>query len=204
MKKSLLSIFVIMILLRLSAQSKGGIEQYNYFGNGTALIIEPVLHIQTASDLYCELRYNYEEKDAISFNAGKTFHIPGKFLTTLTPMLGIVAGSMKGYSLVLNQETEWKSFYFSSRSQYCKSFSKEYQDFFYSWLETGYSISPVVFTGIALQYRRQANDREMEPGVMGGINLKRISVSFYVFNPSSANSYFALGLNYDYNLGKRK
>jgi len=193
-----------MMLLELDAQLKGGVEQYSYFGKGTALTIEPVLHIQTAGKFYCELRYNYEEKDAISFNAGKIFLIPGKFQTTLTPMLGITAGSLKGYSLVLNQETEWKKFYFSSRSQYCRSFSKEYPGFFYSWLETGYNISPVVFTGIALQCRRQANNREMDPGIMSGLSLKNISVSFYVFNPLCADSYFATGLNYDCNLSKRK
>lgn len=204
MKKSLLSILSIMMLLKLSAQFKGGIEQYSYFGNGTALIIEPVLHIQTASDLYCELRYNYEEKDAISLNAGKAFHIPGKFQTTLTPMLGIVAGSMKGYNLVLNQETEWKNFYFSSQSQYSRSFKNETSNFFFTWSELGYNISHSVFAGIALQYTRELQTSVAEPGFVAGINFKNFSVPFYVFGPFRSDSYVVLGLNYEYSLRKRK
>lgn len=193
-----------MMLLRLSAQFKGGIEQYSYFGNGTALIIAPVLHIQTASDLYCELRYNYEEKDAISFNAGKTFHIPGKFQTTLTPMLGIVAGSMKGYNVVLNQETEWKNFYLYSQSQYSRSFKKETSNFFFTWSELGYNISHNVFAGIALQYTREVQTSDAVPGFVAGVNFRNFSVPFYVFGPFRSDSYVVLGLNYEYSLRKRK
>ena len=203
MKKNLLSIVSIMTLLNVSAQLKGGIEHYSYFSSGAALIMEPVLHIQTARGSYGELRYNYEKKDAISFNAGKAFFIPGKFQTTLTPMLGIVTGSMKGCNLVLNQETEWKNFYFSSQSQYCRAFSDD-PDFFYNWSESGYNISPPVFTGIALQCRYQSGKLATDPGLMTGINLKNVSVSFYVFNPLSSNSYFVTGLKYECYLSKRK
>jgi hypothetical protein len=192
------------MLLRLSAQWKGGIEQYNYFSQSSAMTIEPVLHIQTAANFYGELRYNYEEKDAISLNAGKVFFIPGKFQTTLIPMLGIIAGSMEGYSFGLHLETGWKNFYFSSRSQYCRSFSNGSPDFFFTWSETGYNISPAVFTGIALQYKRQLESSEAEPGLMGGINFKNISVSFYEFSPFHSDSYFVLGLNYEFNLKKGK
>jgi len=204
MKKSLLLISGMVMLHSLSAQLKGGVEQYNYFGNDKTLTIEPVLHIQTASEFHFELRYNYEETGAISFNAGKTFLIPGKFQTILTPMLGIIVGSMKGYSFLLNHESEWKSFYLSTRSQYCRSFSKEEPDFFYTWSEAGYNISPVVFTGLAVQCRRQEVNWEIEPGVMGGISLKNMSVSLYLFNPLRAESYVAIGLNYEFNLSKRK
>jgi len=193
-----------MMLLNVSAQLKGGIEHYSYFGDNAALTMEPVLHIQTAGGAYGELRYNYEKKDAISFNAGKAFFIPGKLSTTLTPMLGIVAGSMKGCNLALNQETEWRNFFFSSQSQYCRSFSKEQPDFFFSWSESGYNISPVVFTAIALQCRNQAKNWDIEPGIMSGINLKNISVSFYVFNPLCLDSYFIAGLKYECYLTKRK
>ncbi len=204
MKKDLLSIFSIMVLLSSSAQLKGGIEHYSYFSNDAVFSMEPVLHIQTSRGVYGELRYNYEKKGALSFNTGKIFLIRGKLPTTLTPMLGIVAGSMKGYNLALNQQTDWKNFYFSSQSQYCRSFSKEDPGFFFSWSESGYNISPVVFTAIALQCRNQANDWDMEPGIMGGINLKNISVSLYLFNPLCTAVYFVAGLRYECSLSKRK
>jgi hypothetical protein len=204
MKKNLLSIFSIMMLLNLSAQLKGGIEHYSYFSNDAVFVMEPVLHIQTARGIYGELRYNYEKKDAVSFNAGKTFLTHGKLTTILTPMLGIVAGAMKGYNLALNQETDWKNFYFSSQSQYCRSFSKGDPGFFFSWSESGYNISPVLFTAIALQCGNQAKNWDIDPGVMSGINLKNVSVSFYVFNPLCSDSYFVAGLKYECYLSKRK
>ena len=204
MKKNLLSIVSIMMLLNLSAQLKGGIEHYSYFSNDAVFSMQPVLHIQTPGGAYSELRYNYEKKDAISFNAGKTFFIRGKFPATLTPMLGVVAGSMKGYNLGLNLETDWRNFYFSSQSQYCRSFSKEGPGFVYSWSEAGYNISPVVFTAIALQCSKQEAAWGAEPGFMGGINLKNISVSLYFFNPLSPASYFVAGLKYECSLSKRK
>ena len=204
MKKNLLSIVSIMMLLNLSAQLKGGIEHYSYFSNDAVFSMEPVLHIQTSRGIYGELRYNYEKKNAISLNAGKRFLIHGKLSTTLTPMLGLVAGTIKGFNLALNQETEWKNFYFSSQSQYCRSFSKESPGFLYSWSESGYNISPVVFTAIALQCKYQSDKLDTEPGLMGGINFKNISLSFYVFNPLCSNSYWVAGLKYECYLSQKR
>jgi hypothetical protein len=205
MNRSLLTIiWIITMLHNASAQSKMVFENYNYWGHQTPAIFVPMIHIETRNNWYAEMRYNYEEAETISIYAGKTFGSDRAIHYHITPMAGLSAGRFTGASFAANAEVDWKNFYFSSQSQYSRSFKKEIPDFSFNWSELGYNISRNVFAGLSMQYTRQAGKGEAEPGLMAGINFKNVSVPFYVFNPFSSGSYFVLGLNYEYNLGRRK
>jgi hypothetical protein len=43
----------------ITAQSKSGIENYNFFNSGKAYAWMPVLYHQGKKGIYTELRYNY-------------------------------------------------------------------------------------------------------------------------------------------------
>src|ERR1044072_5771641 len=58
---------------QLSAQSKLGFENYNYWGQQSQGTFVPLIHFETNKNWYAELRYNYEDAQTISFYAGKTF-----------------------------------------------------------------------------------------------------------------------------------
>jgi len=178
-------------------------ENYNYMGHQSSLFV-PIIHIETKHNWYGEVRYNYEDVQTISMYAGKTFSGGNKFNYTLTPLIGYSAGNFTGSSLALNNEVDWKNFYFSSQSQYSFSFKKEVSNFFFTWSELGYNVSSNFFAGAALQYTWQLNKGEGEPGFVAGINFKNFSVPFYVFNPFKQASYIVLGLNYEYDLKRKK
>jgi hypothetical protein len=194
----------IMTQHKIYAQSKWVFENYNYWGRQTTGIFVPMIHFETKNNWYAEMRYNYEEVQTISFYGGKTFS-GGKAITySITPLAGFATGRFTGISVAVNTEMDWKNFYVSSQSQYSQALKKDSRDFFFSWSEMGYNISRNVFTGLSMQYTRQLGKAEAEPGCMAGINFKNISVPFYVFNPFNSSCYFVLGLNYEYNLKKRK
>jgi hypothetical protein len=163
-----------------------------------------MIHIETKSNWYAEMRYNYEEAETISIYGGKTLGNDGEFHYHITPMAGLSAGRFTGASFAANAEVDWNFFYFSSQSQFSKALKKDNVDFFFSWSEIGYNISTNVFAGLSMQYTRQLGKDEAEPGFMAGINFKNVSVPFYVFNPFNSGCYFVLGLNYEYNLKRRK
>jgi hypothetical protein len=186
------------------AQSKWGFENYNYWNRQTSGIFVPIIHFETINNWYVEMRYNYEEAQTLSFYAGKTFS-GGKAVTySITPLAGFATGRFTGVSFAANIKADWKNFYVSSQSQYSIALNGDNRNFFFTWSEMGYNISQKLFTGLAMQYTWQVVKGETEPGFVAGINFKNISVPLYVFSPFRSGSYFVLGLNYEYDLRKRK
>lgn len=186
------------------AQSKLGVEQYQYLNQPGAGAVVPVLHFSSRNNWYAELRYNYEETGALSLFAGRSFS-GGKSITyTMTPMIGFSTGGFTGISVALNTDIEWKDFYLSSQTQYSRDMNKNEDNFFFNWSELGYSINEYFFTGIAAQYTRDHSGEEFHPGVIAGLSIKDFSFPLYVFNPFLRGQYFILGVSYEYSFKKRK
>jgi hypothetical protein len=205
MKRSLLiTIWIITMLHNASAQSKMVFENYNYWGHQTPAIFVPMIHIETKNNWYAEMRYNYEEAETISIYAGKTFGGDNALHYHITPMAGFSAGRFTGVSFATNAEVNWKKIYFSSQSQYSRSFKKEIPDFFFSWSEAGYNVFRIFFAGLAVQYTRQQGVNDIQPGFVAGLNFKNISIPFYLFSPFQPGRYIVLGFNYEYNLKKKE
>jgi hypothetical protein len=163
----------------------------------------PMVHFQTKNNWYGELRYNYEDAQTLSFFGGKTLN-GGKSLTwSFTPMAGYSTGKFTGVSAGINNDAEWKDFYFSAQSQYSVATKKDIANFFFNWSEAGYSFSDNFYSGIAMQYTRQQQKGYLEPGIVSGLCFRNFSLPFYVFNPLKSDCYFVLGLNYEYNLKKK-
>ena len=67
---------------------KGGIEQYQYLGKGTANAIVPVLHFQNSKGWYAEARYNYDENNTFSLLGGRSFQLDKNGFSSIVPMIG--------------------------------------------------------------------------------------------------------------------
>lgn len=186
------------------AQSKIGIENYNYLGRANNNMIVPMIHIETKHNWYAELRYNYEEAQTLSAFAGKTFTGGKSFAYNVTPMAGVSVGNFAGLSFAANMEIDWKNFYMASQTQYSIATKRSADNFFFSWSELGYNITDYIFGGLAIQYTLEQEKNVVEPGFVAGLNFKNISIPFYVFSPFQAGQYFVLGLNYEYNFKKRR
>lgn len=199
-----LLVLLCIVSCTASSQAKSGVENYNMLSQDKTHVWMPVLHYQAKNGFYTELRYNYEEINTVSLYAGKTFSGGDAIPFNITPMTGLALGEFAGISLAVNADLEWKNFYLSSQTQYSIATRSGANDFFFSWSEAGYNISRNFFSGIAVQYTLQERAHQFEPGLMAGLNFKNISIPFYVFSPSREGRYFIVGLNYEFDLKKKK
>ncbi|MBL0273539.1 MAG: hypothetical protein IPQ06_10810 [Chitinophagaceae bacterium] len=197
-------VLLCMICSTAFTQAKSGLQNYTLLSQENEYLWMPVFHYQARNGVYAELRYNYEDVQTLSFYGGKTFSGGKTLQFSLTPMLGYSTGRFTGLSLATNVEVEWKNFYLSSQTQYSMATKQNSADFFFSWSELGYDISDNFFAGVAIQYTRQQEMNDTEPGVMAGLNFKNISIPFYVFGPFKSGRYFVLGLNYECDFKKKR
>ena len=163
-----LFLFCLILPNKSEAQSKWVIENYNYLGQPGAGTVVPMIHFETRKNWYAELRYNYEDIQTISFFGGKTFKGGKAFEYSITPLVGFSAGTFTGFSAGTNIDVEWKNIYLSSQTQYSAGTKKDVPDFFFSWSEAGYAISKHFFAGLAMQYTRQKELNNFEPGFVQG------------------------------------
>jgi hypothetical protein len=193
-----------MMPLNVPAQTKMGIELYNYIKATPVGAIQPLCHIQAANNWYGELRYNYEDAKTFSLYGGKTFADSNALEYTITPMVGFSAGRFTGVSFAFNADADWKNFFLSSQTQYSIAIKQNANSFFFSWSELGYNLSDYFFAGLAMQYTRQTGKNDFEPGFLAGFIFKNLSFPFYVFSPFRSGRYFVLGVKYEFNFKKKK
>lgn len=190
---------------QLLAQGKAGIEQYNYIGAPGESAFVPVVHFETKRGWYTEARYNDDEQNTFSLYSGKRFSREGNTSWSVTPMLGVCLGYLKGSSAGVYFDLEVNNFYFSAETQYTVAFDKVNENYFYNWSETGFSISDHFYTGLTFQFTKYPKENTIDPGIVAGLSFKNISFPVYVFNPfNNGGRYFVLGLNYEYSLKKKK
>lgn len=202
-KTFLIILYSIIMQLKVFAQGKAEVELYNYLH--ATPNIQALFHIQSASNWYAELRYNYEDAKTFSLYGGKTFEKDNARVTyEITPLIGFSTGRFTGISPAFNTYAEFKDFFFSSQTQYSIATKKNIESFFFSWSELGYNAGDYFYTGLAMQYTAQKNQNDFEPGFMAGFHWNdTVYIPFYVFSPFRSDRYFILGLTYEFSL-KRK
>jgi hypothetical protein len=183
----------------VNAQSKGGIEQYNYFNNSGMSTIMPVVHIENKTGWHSEIRYNYEELKTFSLYAGKSFSHNGFMSWSITPMVGVLIGNLKGGSAAINIDMEYRKLFLSSLPEFVVTMDGVNRDFFYNWSELGYNIGKWIYAGISLQQTITGTDKETQTGVMTGFRIKKFTFPVYFFNLLKQTQYFILGINWEWN-----
>ena len=164
----------------------------------------PVIHFQTRSKIYSEIRYNYEEMQTLSLFGGRTISGGKNLLFSITPMAGLSTGKFTGISLATKAEAEWKNIYASTELQYSMAAKKSMTSFFFNWSELEYYIMRNLFAGVTIQYTRQDGISDVQPGFVSGLEFKNISIPFYLFNPFQQDRSFVLGLIYEYQIKKKR
>jgi len=187
-----------ILCVRGSAQSKGGIEQYNYLNNSGVSAIMPVVHFESKNGWHSEARYNYEELKTFSFYFGKSFSNDGAFSWSATPMIGVAIGNLKGISTAMNLDFEYGNLFLSSQPQFVVAMDKINENFFYNWAELGYNIRKWIYTGITMQQTIAGSGSLTELGVLLGFTIKKFTFPVYFFNPGRRDQYFILGINWEW------
>ncbi len=195
-----------MIVASVSAfaQAKSGLENYNYMSSGQAYSWMPVAHYQAKKGYYAELRYNYEDLKTVSFYSGKTFYAGKEKQISITPMIGVSSGTFTGVSAACKAEAETGLFFFSTEFQFSKEIKNADGSFIFSWSEAGISVFESGFAGLAMQTTFQNGDRLIEPGLVAGFSAGRVTVPLYLFNPFEKGKWFLLGINYEFQIKRKK
>lgn len=181
-----------------NCQEQVGFEQYYYTGAGASVIV-PRVYYQNRHNWFGEVRYNYEELQTVSFNAGKMFSNKKSLSYTFTPYAGLVLGRMNGGTIGSNINLEYSSLFFSSESQYTFSVNERAENFFFNWSELGYQITGLVYSGIALQLTHPFEIKNnWEPGIMLGFTYKSWTFPLYAFNPTNNKRNYVLGINWEW------
>ncbi len=199
MRSSFLMILFLWIGPILHAQSEGGIEQYHYFGGNGANSIVPVIHLQSKRGWYGEARYNYDEINTFSLLGGKTFSGYNKLNWSITPLLGISFGEMNGYITGVNFSIEKNKYFFNTQSQYTIAATSNYTNYFFTWSEWGYQPLKWLYGGFTIQYTQVVNEAALvEPGLLLGITIHKLTFPMYIFNTLSNNRFLVLGVNWEW------
>lgn len=181
------------------AQAQAGLEQYYYMGTYKTLLLVPVAYYQTNTNWYAEARYNYEAANAFSMYYGKSFEKDAALSYSICPVLGFVLGGMNGASVGLNLETAYKKLAFSTQSQYTISVDKRSNSFVYSWSDLTYQLSEKFAAGVSLQQTKLYHiNNVLESGILIKAGFRSFSFPLYIFNPTTTNRYFVLGINYEW------
>ena len=181
-----------------NSQAHAGFEQYCYTAGSVPTIV-PRIYYQSPHNWYGEVRYNYEELQTVSLNAGKMFSHKKLVSYSITPFAGIVLGRLNGGTIGSNINIEHKSLFFSSESQYTFSVDKRRENFFFNWSELGYQLTNLVYMGLALQLTRHYQViNEWQPGIMMGFTYKSWTFPVYAFNPAGCNRNFVVGVNWEW------
>ncbi|HYF32086.1 MAG TPA: hypothetical protein VD993_13275 [Chitinophagaceae bacterium] len=197
LKLRTLHIIVYVALCNCSfAQSSISVEKYTTLETGKNLSVMPLVSFESKRGWHAQARYNYEELQTASLHVGRSFSKTGDVSWQFTPLAGIVAGKLNGFSIGLNVDMECNGFFGSSASQYVMSYRNSLQNFFYNWSEAGYNISDHVYTGLSLQYTLQPGYQNIEPGILAGVNVKNISFPCYVFNLFRSGTYVVMGISF--------
>lgn len=200
-RQSYFSCFTILLLsgTGITAQTKGGIENYSTLRKGGASVWMPVIHYRNKKALYAELRYNYEALNTGSLYAGRNFSGGKGLKYSITPMAGLVFGEYNGGSAAMNTELEYNKLAFSSQLQYTISKDKLQDDFFYNWSELYWQAFEWMYAGLSVQQTKLKNKRlSSEPGFLIGFEIKKLTIPLYIFSPLSSDRNLIIGLNIDW------
>lgn len=200
MKKNLLIIiWSILTQLNADAQTKNGIENYNFLSSKEAYVWMPIVHHQSKKGFYTEMRYNYEDIKTGSVYLGKNFNKTGAINYSVTPMLGIVFGKYNGGSLAMNIDVENEKAFLSAQTQYTVSSNEIESNFFFNWTELAYQPLKWFYSGVTMQQTKIYNASfKSEYGVLIGFLIKKITIPVYMFNPLNKNRNFIVGVNIEW------
>jgi hypothetical protein len=189
---------------QLSAQLKGGLEQYYYMNSTTQPTFSPRAYYDDSKNWHREIRYNYEAAETFSLYFGKSFEGGEKLGYSFTPMMGVSVGQFTGASPGVSFELTLKRLAFTSESQYSFSMNSRADEFFFTWTEARMDVTRWLSGGIAFQQTNCYKTKgQFDPGGMLALTWRDLSFPVYVFNPGNKNRYYVFGLSWEWETKKR-
>jgi hypothetical protein len=199
-------LLVSMICIWSSSLAQMGFEQYYYMTHDQVKSPVSIVNYESPKHLYTEIRHNYEAINTLSIYLGETFSNKGNVEYSITPIIGVLMGKLKGGSIGVNVFVEHKKFFLSTQSQYTFASHEKKENFFFAWSELAFQPRPWFFIGLSTQhtYSPKAKSWILESGLVTGISHGKWTFPIYSFNPLNTSRYFMVGINFNGGLFKRK
>lgn len=138
--------------------------------------------------LHLEDRYNYESIGARSAFVGWTFSGGETITWELTPLLGGVWGTTRGFVPGLEASVAWKQFDFYTEVEYVRDSSEQSSSYLYAWSELGFRPAEWLRVGVAGQRTRlYGGERDIQRGPFAQLTWQRVTVGGYWFNPGAGD-----------------
>ena len=134
--------------------------------------------------LHLEARYNYEALDSGSAWVGYNFSGGDTVAWEFTPMLGGVFGDLTGIAPGYKGSLSWWKLGLYSEGESVFDTGNSSDSFFYNWSELTLAPADWVRFGLVTQRTRAyQSDRDIQRGLLVGVNYRKLDVSAYYFNP---------------------
>jgi hypothetical protein len=147
-----------------------------------------VIGVADRGPLHLEARYNYESIGARSAFVGWTFSGGEELTWELTPLLGGVWGTTRGFVPGVEASLAWGAVDFYVEGEYVRSAIDVGESYLYAWSELGYRPVEWLRVGVAGQ-RTSTYDsgRDIQRGPFAQLSWRRVTVGAYWFNPGSSD-----------------
>ena len=149
--------------------------------------------------LHLEARYNYEALDSGSAWVGYNFSGGETLAWEFTPMLGGVFGDLTGIAPGYKGSLSWWKLELYSEGESVFDTADSSDSFLYNWSElTLAPVDSVRFGLVTQRTRAYESDRDIQRGLLVGVNYRRLDVSAYYFNPddNKPTIVIAVGLTF--------
>ena len=134
--------------------------------------------------LHLEARYNYEDINAASAWVGYNLGGGEKVAWELTPMFGVVFGTVAAVAPGYRGSVSWWRLDLSSEGEYVFGDKDAEERFFYNWSEL--TVAPAEWwrVGLVTQRTRAYDaDRDVQRGFLAGFSYRNLDSAVYVLNP---------------------
>jgi hypothetical protein len=145
-----------------------------------------VIAVADRGPLHLEARYDYESIGARSAFVGWTFSGGEGFTWELTPLLGGVWGTTRGFVPGLEASLGWGPLDFYLEGEYVRSGVDVNESYLYAWSELGWRPVEWLRIGLAGQ-RTNAYDggRDIQRGPFAQVTWRSVTIGGYWFNPGA-------------------
>jgi hypothetical protein len=148
--------------------------------------------------LHLEARYNYEDLGAVSGWVGYNLGWDGAVSFTLTPMLGIVLGSLDGIAPGAEWTLGWRRLELYSEVELVVPLD-DGDPFAFTWSSLRWQASERLALGVSGQrLESTGTDRLVDVGPMVALQLGRLGIEGYWFNPVSDDAFIAVGATFSF------
>jgi hypothetical protein len=156
--------------------------------------LQPTLRADRGK-LHLEARYNYEDRNSVSFFAGASFAWGDELEFTLTPMLGGLAGDTDGIVPAFETSLTYRKLEAYAEAEYVFDLGDSSGHYFYMWSELSLWPTEWLRAGLVTQRTRvYQTERDIQRGLLVGFSYRKLDGTVYFFNPGSDDHFAVVSL----------